>query len=92
MITPEMGPAFVEPLPVGTFHGIGPTTSAKINSFVTGSKCVLCDDTGLVCKNHPDTPWEGRAPATAAAPGCLALNAIQTIWDARKREAPLLTF
>jgi DNA polymerase IV len=33
VITPEMGPAFVENLPVGKFHGIGPATSAKMNTF-----------------------------------------------------------
>lgn len=33
VITPEMGPAFVEPLPVGRFHGIGPATSAKMNAL-----------------------------------------------------------
>ena len=32
-ITPEMGPAFVESLPVGKFHGIGPATSARMNSL-----------------------------------------------------------
>jgi DNA polymerase IV len=31
VISPEMGPAFVEALPVGKFHGIGPATSAKMN-------------------------------------------------------------
>ena len=31
VITPEMGPAFVETLPVGKFHGIGPATAAKMN-------------------------------------------------------------
>jgi DNA polymerase-4 len=31
--TPEMGPAFVETLPVGKFHGIGPATSAKMNAL-----------------------------------------------------------
>jgi DNA polymerase IV len=30
VITPRMGPAFVETLPVGKFHGIGPVTSAKM--------------------------------------------------------------
>ena len=30
VITPKMGPAFVEGLPVGKFHGIGPATSAKM--------------------------------------------------------------
>jgi DNA polymerase-4 len=31
--TPEMGPAFVEALPVGKFHGIGPATAARLNGF-----------------------------------------------------------
>jgi len=31
VITPKMGPAFVEALPVGRFHGIGPATAAKMN-------------------------------------------------------------
>jgi DNA polymerase-4 len=33
VISPEMGPAFVETLPVGKFHGIGPATVAKLNAF-----------------------------------------------------------
>src|SRR6201993_5194424 len=33
VIEPEMGPAFVEALPVGKFHGIGPATSAKMNAL-----------------------------------------------------------
>jgi DNA polymerase IV len=33
VITPEMGPAFVENLPVAKFHGIGPATSTKMNSL-----------------------------------------------------------
>ena len=33
VITPEMGPMFVEALPVGKFHGIGPATSARMNSL-----------------------------------------------------------
>jgi DNA polymerase-4 len=31
VITPRMGPAFVETLPVGRFHGVGPATTAKMN-------------------------------------------------------------
>ncbi len=31
VITPKMGPAFVETLPVGKFHGVGPVTAAKMN-------------------------------------------------------------
>jgi DNA polymerase IV len=33
VISPEMGPSFVEALPVGKFHGIGPATSAKMNGL-----------------------------------------------------------
>jgi DNA polymerase-4 len=38
VISPEMGTTFVEKLPVGKFHGIGPATSAKMNGlgFFTG--------------------------------------------------------
>jgi DNA polymerase-4 len=32
VISPEMGPIFVEALPVGKFHGIGPATTAKMNA------------------------------------------------------------
>lgn len=31
VITPRMGPAFVESLAVGRFHGIGPATESKLN-------------------------------------------------------------
>jgi nucleotidyltransferase/DNA polymerase involved in DNA repair len=31
VITPRMGPAFIEALPVGRFHGVGPATTAKMN-------------------------------------------------------------
>ena len=31
VITPKMGPAFVEKLPVEKFHGVGPATTAKMN-------------------------------------------------------------
>ncbi|UYO45731.1 DNA polymerase IV [Rhodopseudomonas palustris] len=33
VISPEMGPSFVEALPVGKFHGIGPATAAKFNAL-----------------------------------------------------------
>jgi DNA polymerase-4 len=33
VITPHMGPAFVEALPVGKFHGVGPATTAKMNKL-----------------------------------------------------------
>jgi DNA polymerase-4 len=31
VITPKLGPAFVESLPVEKFHGVGPATTAKMN-------------------------------------------------------------
>lgn len=33
VITPERGPAFVEKLAIGKFHGIGPKTAAKMNAL-----------------------------------------------------------
>jgi DNA polymerase IV len=33
VITPNMGPAFVENLSVGKFHGVGPATTAKMNKL-----------------------------------------------------------
>lgn len=33
VISPEMGPAFVEGLAVGKFHGIGPATATKFNAL-----------------------------------------------------------
>jgi DNA polymerase IV len=33
VISPETGPSFVEMLPVGKFHGIGPATAAKFNAL-----------------------------------------------------------
>src|SRR6202049_3764428 len=33
VITPAMGAAFVEALPVGKFHGVGPVTAAKMNGL-----------------------------------------------------------
>ena len=33
VITPRMGAAFVETLPVSKFHGIGPATAARMNEF-----------------------------------------------------------
>jgi DNA polymerase-4 len=33
VITPRMGEAFVEVLPVGKFHGVGPATAARMNAL-----------------------------------------------------------
>jgi DNA polymerase-4 len=45
VVTPAMGPAFVESLPVGKFHGVGPVTAAKMNK--------LGIHTGADLKNKP---------------------------------------
>src|SRR4029077_20066519 len=31
VITPEMGPTFVETLPIAKFHGVGPVTASKMH-------------------------------------------------------------
>jgi DNA polymerase-4 len=38
VITPEMGPSFIEALEIGRFHGVGPVTRAKMNrlGIITG--------------------------------------------------------
>jgi DNA polymerase-4 len=33
VVTPKMGPAFVEDLPVAKFHGVGPATAARMNAL-----------------------------------------------------------
>lgn len=33
IITPEMGPVFVEKLPIERFHGVGPVTAARMNAL-----------------------------------------------------------
>jgi DNA polymerase IV len=33
VITPKMGPAFVEHLPIARFHGVGPVTAARMNAL-----------------------------------------------------------
>jgi DNA polymerase IV len=46
VITPAMGPGFIEALPVGKFHGVGPVTAAKMNSLgiVTGADLLHSSD------------------------------------------------
>jgi len=44
VITPKMGPAFVEALPVHKFHGVGPATAEKMRrlGFETGADLRAC--------------------------------------------------
>ncbi|HYZ22254.1 MAG TPA: DNA polymerase IV [Rhodopila sp.] len=48
-ITPDMGPAFVEQLPVGRFHGVGPATEAKMHrlGIRTGADLRNCTEAFL---------------------------------------------
>jgi DNA polymerase-4 len=45
VITPKMGTGFVQDLPVGKFHGIGPATSAKMNSLGVLKGMDMCNQT-----------------------------------------------
>lgn len=31
-------------------------------------KCLLCEDTGWVCENHPDQPWQGPHACASDVP------------------------
>lgn len=42
IITPKQGPAFVENLPVGKFHGIGPATQAKMEGLEIHNRASGC--------------------------------------------------
>jgi hypothetical protein len=37
--------------------------------------CLVCDDTGWVCENHPDQPWTGPHACTYGGAGALVLAA-----------------
>ena len=47
VITPKMGPAFVEKLPVEKFHGVGPATTAKMNRLGIATGLDLSPDLAL---------------------------------------------
>jgi len=39
-------------------------------------KCMVCEDVGWVCENHPDQPWDGPDACTCGGAGapCHACN------------------
>ncbi|CAM5767916.1 DNA polymerase IV [Labrys miyagiensis] len=51
-ITPAMGAAFVERLPVGRFHGIGPVTAAKMNQLGIFTGADLRDQSPEFLRRH----------------------------------------
>jgi DNA polymerase IV len=52
VITPKMGPAFVEKLPVEKFHGVGPATTAKMNRLGIATGLDLQAQTLLFLQRH----------------------------------------
>jgi DNA polymerase-4 len=63
VISPEMGPTFVETLPVGKFHGIGPATATKFNAFGFGPASTFATSPSLFYRRTSASP----APTTT---GC----------------------
>jgi len=52
VITPEMGPDFVEELPVGKFHGIGPVTADKMKELGIHTGAHLRDKSLAFLQQH----------------------------------------
>ena len=52
VITPNIGTAFVENLPVGRFHGVGPATTAKMNRLGIETRLDLRAQTMLFLQQH----------------------------------------
>src|ERR1700730_17846588 len=52
VITPKMGPAFVEGLPVEKFHGVGPATAAKMNRLGIKTGVDLREQTLAFLQQH----------------------------------------
>jgi nucleotidyltransferase/DNA polymerase involved in DNA repair len=69
VITPEMGPAFAENLPIEKFHGIGPATSAKMNSLGLFSDSTLALTCATSHSNSCRPISARRARITTGSPG-----------------------
>jgi len=52
VITPEMGMGFIEPLPVGKFHGIGPVTADKMKALGIHTGADLRDQSLAFLQQH----------------------------------------
>ena len=84
VITPRMGPAFVEALPVGKFHGIGPVTAGRMQALGihTGldlrqrSRAVCLSTSAsqaIICSAWPAAWTTGRCRPT----GCASRSALR---------------
>ena len=52
VITPEMGPGFIEELPVGKFHGVGPVTADKMKALGIHTGADLRDKSLAFLQQH----------------------------------------
>ena len=52
VITPEMGPGFIEELPVGKFHGVGPVTASKMKALGIHTGADLRDKSLVLLQQH----------------------------------------
>ena len=64
VITPEMGPGFIEDLPVGKFHGVGPVTADKMKALGIHTGADLRDKSLAFLQQH-----FGRSGAYAPSRG-----------------------
>ena len=55
---------------------------------MAGGECFRCDDSGWVCENHPERPWQGPRACQCGGAGmpCLRCN------RAEGHELPRLRF
>src|SRR6202047_4841478 len=58
VITPKMGPAFVERLPVEKFHGVGPATAAKLHRLGIKTGFDLREQTLAFLQQHFGKPGQ----------------------------------
>ena len=67
VITPEMGPAFIEELPVGKFHGVGPVTADKMKALGIHTGCRPSrPNPSLSCSSTSAKPARGISPSRGA--------------------------
>jgi DNA polymerase-4 len=52
VVTPAMGPAFIEALPIAKFHGIGPVTAEKMRRLGIHTGADLLQQTALFLQTH----------------------------------------
>ena len=66
VVTPAMGAAFVEALPVGKFHGVGPVTASKMNRLGIFTGADLRRQSLASCSSTSARPVLGITPSPLA--------------------------